>query len=136
MKLTTPLIVLGIVIALVAVYFSGVIPDFNDAVDDVGDDIIDPTPDPTDDYPDGWNVIGSTNYIVLQPAVGGLYHFHYYLQNYDWRTGYEQWNSQTGTLSELRGALALLRDNTLAGLPGMSQTQYDCGIAQITALGG
>jgi hypothetical protein len=121
MKLTTPLIVLGIVIALVAVYFSGIIPDFNDAVDDVGDDIIDPTPAPTDDYPAGWNVPGNVNHIELTMQTNGQIKMFYYHQG-----------TNADETQYCAAGIAWLKVNLYQW--DITDTQLACGLAQLDVM--
>jgi hypothetical protein len=77
-------------------------------------------------YPSGWNVPGNVNYIVVSAVTGGPYKVLFYTSG-GTGEGY-------GTLAVLRTYLSTTGSGGARGL--ITQTQYDCGIAQITALGG
>jgi hypothetical protein len=80
----------------------------------------------TSAYPVGWNVPGNVNYIVLS-GTDPSYVFNYYVQT----TG-SPGSSAPTTLSILK----VSRLPQMLSLGYISQIQYDCGMAQITALGG
>jgi hypothetical protein len=77
-------------------------------------------------YPTGWNVPGNVNYMVVSAVTGGPYKVLFYTSG-GTGEGY-------GTLAVLRTYLSTTGNGGARDL--ITQTQYDCGIAQITALGG
>lgn len=133
-KPTTIMIVLVIVIVSAIAYSS--IPSVKDWVDEEIIEPIIPTDndtdetepiDPTSNYPAGWNVPGNVNHIVVSYDA---------TRTYPWQADVTATNGAPVVLSRATSAGLVELINVYYNGGWLTAIQRDCGIAQITALGG